>query len=360
VRPIPLALRHRLALSAVFLLFPVGTATSADAQVGPPDVEPLDGTATFTDLTGPGACSFLGEPPDNLHVGLSSFEYGTATDCGGYLDVTGPLGTVRVKITDHCRRCEPGLVDVTRTAFSRIADVGAGRVPVSYRLVRNPPLAESISLRVKDGSSRWWLQVQALDHGNPIARFEALRDDGGWRPLVHTADNYWAAQDPGLGDGPFTFRITDVFGQQVTIDQVALAPGVVQPTAARLYPAAGGSPGEPNAVPPTRHGDTSSPAQASAEPGTGLVPPLSILPPTTTPSRGSTARTSDDADGDDPDGEGAAAPGSRGDDDSHPGTAPIGPLLVLAVATAGFAWWRTRRAGGRTSGLGQAFRPTPQ
>ena len=59
------------------------------------------------------------------------------------------------------------------------ADVDAGRVPVSYRLVRNPPLAEAISLRVKTGSSRWWLQIQALDHGNPIARFEALHGPAG-------------------------------------------------------------------------------------------------------------------------------------------------------------------------------------
>ena len=38
-----------------------------------------------------------------------------------YLDVTGPLGTVRVQITDHCPRCSEGLIDVSRTAFAAIA-----------------------------------------------------------------------------------------------------------------------------------------------------------------------------------------------------------------------------------------------
>jgi expansin (peptidoglycan-binding protein) len=330
VRHIPVSLRHLRSRSAVGLVLVVVASVAspgvAVAQVGPPGVEPRDGTATFTDLTGPGACSFLGEPPDNLHVGLSTFEYGTAIDCGGYLDVTGPSGTVRVKVTDHCRNCDPGLIDVTRTAFAGIADVAAGRVPVSYRLVRNPPLAEAISLRVKSGSSRWWLQIQALDHGNPIARFEALQD-GAWRRLVHTGDNFWTAEDPGLGDGPFSVRITDVFDQQVVIDQVDLAPGVVQPTAARLYPAPGETtlPSPPTTGAPTHRGTTTTVDPLNPN---GLPPPLSILPPS--------APTDDDDDGD---GVATAAGSSDAGDRGGPpnGAAPIWPMFLVLVSAAALA-----------------------
>jgi expansin (peptidoglycan-binding protein) len=328
--------------------------------VGPPDGTPRDGTATFTDLTGPGACSFLGEPPDNLHVGLSSFEYGTATDCGGYLDVVGPAGTVRVKVTDHCRNCAPGLIDVTRTAFARIADLAAGRVPVTYRLVRDPPLAEAISLRVKSGSSRWWLEIQALDHGNPLASFEA-RQDGAWRRLVHTTDNYWAAEDPGLGAGPFTVRLTDVFGQQVTIDGVELAPGVVQATGARLYPA----PGETAPSPPTTHAPTrQGPATTvdALNPG-GLPPPLSMAPSSSVPGDD---RSTDEA------AAGAGTGTNRHDDDDGSGTGDgdeggggaMGPLVLLLAAIVAFArgltWWRARQARHRDARAGQALRPTAQ
>jgi expansin (peptidoglycan-binding protein) len=304
-------------------------ATAALGHEGPPGVEPRDGTATFTDLTGPGACSFLGEPPDNLHVGLASVEYSAAGACGGYLDVTGPSGTVRVKVTDHCNRCAPGLVDVTRTAFARIADEAAGRAPVTYRLVRNPPLAESISLRVKTGSSPWWMQIQALDHGNPIAAFE-LRTGDGWRSLVHAADNFWTAASPGPGEGPFTVRITDVFGQQVTIDDVELAPDVVQATTARLYPS---EPGPP--TPATGDLPTDDPP-ATTQPAV-LAPPLSLPPPadaaTRSGSRSATDRAEADADAD----AGDQAPAGTG------GGAPVWPLFLVLLCAAAVARAIVRR-----------------
>jgi hypothetical protein len=177
----------------------------------------------------------LGEPVDNLHIGLPSSAYGAADLCGAYLDVTGPNGTVRVLVTDHCPRCTNGVVDVSRTAFARIADVGQGRASVTYEVARNPWMPVPISLRIKSGSSSGWLQIQALDHGNPIAAFE-LQTAAGWRSLVRTADNYWTAANPGPGPGPFVVRITDVFGQSVTISDVVLVPDAVQHTEARLYP----------------------------------------------------------------------------------------------------------------------------
>jgi expansin (peptidoglycan-binding protein) len=237
----------------------------------PPAGAPRAGVAAFTDLTGGGACSFLGEPPDNLHVGLSTGEYDGASACGGYLDVVGPSGTVRVKITDHCPRCAAGVIDVTRKAFGMIADIAAGRVPVTYELVRNPPLDETISLRVKRGSSRWWMQIQALDHGNPLARFEIATDQG-WRSLARTADNYWTVDDPGPGNGPFTVRITDIYDQTVTIDNVRLAPGEVQATRAWLY--------EPGQItsPPSSPSPGSAPTEGVATSAITLTPPSTAAP----------------------------------------------------------------------------------
>lgn len=227
-----------------------------------PDIEPRSGTATFTDLTGGGACSLPGEPPNNLHVGISSLEYGAADVCGAYLDVEGPDGSVRVQITDHCRNCRAGLIDVTRKAFTQIADIDQGRAPVSYTLARNPPLASPISLRVKDGSSPWWFQIQVLDHGNALASVEmAVGPPGGpatdWRPLARSSDNFWTAANPGPGDGPFTLRITDIYGQNVTVYDVTLASDRIQHTVARLY--------QPPATPPR------SPASTSTTDGAGRV-----------------------------------------------------------------------------------------
>jgi hypothetical protein len=180
-----------------------------------------------------------------------------------------------VQITDHCRNCRAGLIDVTRKAFAEIADIDQGRAPVTYALARNPPLASPISLRVKGGSSRWWFQIQVLDHGNALASVDlAVGLPGGpattWRPLTRSPDNFWTAANPGPGDGPFTLRITDIYGQNVTVYDIALAPDQIQHTVARLY--------QPPATP------SRSPATTSTTVTTGAAPAVPLPRPTTTPS----------------------------------------------------------------------------
>jgi len=274
-------------------------------------VVPGSGTATHYDSNGGGNCSFPGPSPDHLDVALSHVEYGTADACGGYLDVAGPNGTVRVEITNQCPECQVGHLDLSRTAFARIAALETGQVAVSYSLVRNPPLTEPIAIRVKNGSSRWWLQIQALDHGNPIASFELQTADG-WRSLVHTDDNFWMAENPGPGDGPFTVRVTDIHGQSVTIDGIALAPDQVQRTDARLYDSGGAAPPPPTA-PPT----TAAPTTLAT---------TTTLPPTTTATTATPqAREADEL-------ERAVATSA---DDEGPGTATtvvaVGTFVVLAA-----------------------------
>ncbi|HET6952638.1 MAG TPA: expansin EXLX1 family cellulose-binding protein, partial [Acidimicrobiales bacterium] len=232
------------------------------------EVTPGDGTATHYDSVDGGNCSFPAAPADHLDVALSEIEYGTADACGAYLDVTGPRGTVRVVVTNRCPECQPGHLDLSRQAFARIGDPAAGQIDVTYSLVRDPPLAETIGIRVKDGSSRWWLQLQALDHGNPLASVE-LATAGGWRSLVHTQDNFWMAENPGPGDGPLTVRITDIHGQSATIDGIAIAPGEVQRSDARLYGPGEGADAGRDGGPAPRAGRAGGAA--------GGIPPL---PPT--------------------------------------------------------------------------------
>ena len=249
------------------------------------EVAPGDGIATHYDSVDGGNCSFVGPPADHLDVALDEVEYGTADACGAYVDVAGPSGTVRVKVTNRCPECPLHHLDLSKTAFARIAPLEAGQVPISYTLVRNPPVAEPITLRVKSGSSRWWLQIQADNHGNPLASFELRTGDGGWRSLVHTQDNFWMAENPGPGDGPFTVRITDVYGQSVTIDDVALAVDQVQRTDARLY-GAGSAPPPPAPPPPST---TTAPPTTT----TTVAPTTTTttVAPTTTPT---TARADDE------------------------------------------------------------------
>lgn len=52
--------------------------------------------------------------------------------CGKYAKVKGPKGTVRVKIVDTCPPCKKGSLDLSPAAFMKIADLAAGRVPITW------------------------------------------------------------------------------------------------------------------------------------------------------------------------------------------------------------------------------------
>jgi expansin (peptidoglycan-binding protein) len=292
-----------------------------------------EGIATFYESNDGGNCMMPGPPADRLDAALSHDEYGTADACGGYLDVTGPRGTVRVLITNQCPECPVGHVDLSSTAFARIADPVAGRVPVTYSLVRDPPVAQPMAVRVKGGSSRWWMEIQALDHGNPLASFE-LQTPQGWRRLTRTAHNYWTAANPGPGDGPFTVRITDIYGQSAIIDGVALAPEQVQRTGARLYGegAAGGS-ATPPAPPPTEAPpDTTAPPPATTAPPAPAPPTTVAAPASARPRRDADARAAD------------WWPASHHGDAGPPAGAVAGAVVVATGAVAAVVGRRRRRA----------------
>jgi expansin (peptidoglycan-binding protein) len=250
------ACRAALRLSAFVLAPPVGNTVHS-------------GQATFYDLqSGGGNCSYVGPPADNLFVALSPGEYDNAAACGGYLDVTGPKGKVRVKIVDQCPECATGHIDLSRAAFTKIADPVQGIVTVTYRAVVNPPLPAPLSFRIKEGASQFWFALLVIDHGNPLAKVEARSGSSAFRSLARADYNYWLA-DSGLGAGPFTIRLTDVYGQRVTASGIRMAPAQIQRTSTVMY----GS----SAAPPVQAKSATVPSRSpSARPSRSAQP----TPPT--------------------------------------------------------------------------------
>ena len=191
-------------------------------------------------MTGTGNCSFPSDGADGLYVALSPGEYGDAAACGSYLSVSGPRGTVRVKVVDQCPECEAGHIDLSRTAFARIGDPAKGVLPVTYRRLVDPPLPGPLKVRVKEGSSRYWLALLVDNTGNPLSRIEVRSGSGSWQVLSRADYNYWIAES-GAGAGPFRVRITDTRGHRLTVTGIRLAPGTIQSTSSRMYSAGGGS-----------------------------------------------------------------------------------------------------------------------
>ncbi|MFI6597039.1 expansin EXLX1 family cellulose-binding protein [Nonomuraea sp. NPDC050536] len=182
----------------------------------------------------PVTCAALpADLPAALYATVSSQEYGGAAACGGYLDVTGPRGTVRVQITGACADCRAGEVDLSRAAYGRIAEPGRPVTAVTYRQVKDPQLREPLGFRIKQGSTPDRLAVQVVDHGNPLRSVDVRVHDR-WRAMKRRADGSWAARN-GAGDGPFTFRVTDVRGHRKQVGDLDLLPGRIQRSDVFLY-----------------------------------------------------------------------------------------------------------------------------
>ena len=191
-------------------------------------------------------------------------EYDGAAACGGYLTVTGPDGSVTVQVIDQCPDCAAGHIDLSEPAFAKLAPLGAGLINVRYQYLADPPLPGPITMEVKSGSSQYWLALLADNTGNPLASVQVETASGGWISLARASYNYWIAQS-GAGAGPFTVRLTDTEGNQVTVHNVALDPGAVQSTGVYMY-GAGSDPAAPAAAPRRSRASSAAARAPSASP----------------------------------------------------------------------------------------------
>ncbi|MFJ8589922.1 expansin EXLX1 family cellulose-binding protein [Streptomyces sp. NPDC093598] len=187
-----------------------------------------NGVATHYDAKdGDGACLY-GPSPDLMVAAMNHADYETSQACGAYILVRAASGaSVTVRITNECPLpCAPGQLDLSKEAFAKLAGLSVGRTAVTWSLL-SPGTSEKISIRYKTGSSRHWCGIQALGHRNPLARLE-VRTGSGWSRLTRTEYNYFLSPD-GTGCGG-SLRLTDIYGEQLTVDGIAVRPDAVQPT----------------------------------------------------------------------------------------------------------------------------------
>ena len=270
---------------AVVLAGVVGVAlllqNGGSACAAPPSTSTSTGKATFYDLAGgTGNCSFPSAPADDLFVALGPSQYAGAAACGSYIDVTGPKGKVRVKVIDSCPECGVGHLDLSRTAFKKIADEVQGLVPIKYKAVVNPSTGP-LRMRIQEGSSRYWFSLLVDNHANRLTSVQVAGKGGSFRSAKRATYNYWIIEG-GAGSGPFKIKITDVYGHTATVSGIKLAPGVTQPTSVRL--ASGGvavSAKKPAAKKKISRSAAPSPTPSSAAP---VVAPTAVAALPTEPA----------------------------------------------------------------------------
>ncbi len=167
-----------------------------------------------------GGCAML-DPvsTDYWIVAMNLEDYNEAQLAGAYLEVAGELGTINMLVTDLLPEGKKGDLDLYVDAFPLIAPAEKGRVPVSWKIVpldsaENAP----VSYKYKEGSSEFWCGVQVRNHRYPITKLEYLDENGEFQEINRRRYNYFESDK--MGKGPFTFRITDIYGQVVVDENV--------------------------------------------------------------------------------------------------------------------------------------------
>jgi expansin (peptidoglycan-binding protein) len=200
------------------------------------DIEPCDpaathsGEGTYYDADGSGNCSFPATPDDLMVGAMNAVDYAGSAPCGACVRITGPDGSVDVRIVDQCPECPQGDIDLSPEAFAQIAAIEQGRVPIEWTYIPCP-VDGPIVYHFKDGSNPWWTAVQIRNHRHAIASVE-VREGESWVDVPRLDYNYFV-DDSGMGEGPLSFRVTDVLGNVIEDSGIPLlddadAPGTMQ------------------------------------------------------------------------------------------------------------------------------------
>ncbi|WP_145149924.1 expansin EXLX1 family cellulose-binding protein [Paenibacillus xylanexedens] len=173
------------------------------------------GYATYTGSGYSGGAVLLDPIPADMKItALNPFQLNyngvKAALAGAYLEVQGPKGKTTVYVTDLYPEGASGALDLSPNAFNLIGDPKAGKINISWKVVK-APIQGNVSYRIKEGSSQWWAAIQVRNHKYPVLKFEVKQKDGTWLNLEKQDYNHFLGT--GLGKEKLNIRITDIRGQ---------------------------------------------------------------------------------------------------------------------------------------------------
>jgi expansin (peptidoglycan-binding protein) len=186
------------------------SAGSSGGGAGTPLGQSEQGVATYYAATGDGACMFGPSPTDLNVAAMDQPEWNGSGVCGECVAVTGPKGSVTVRIVDLCPECETGHLDLSQQAFAQIADVSAGKVPITWQVVACS-VSGNIEYEIKDGSSQYWTAIQVRNMRLPVAKLEWMQN-GAWTDVAHADYDYFVVGS-GVGPGSYQVRVTSSTGE---------------------------------------------------------------------------------------------------------------------------------------------------
>ena len=213
---------------------------SADLSLG----ETYQGRATFYDAANPAGGKVAGGY-DNLSgpalggiVAINNVQWNGSEASGGFLEVSGPkqrkgAAPITVQIADLLYERADGL-DMSAEAFAKVAEPVDGIVNIEYKLVdpgddfQTPyghKIGDGIVVESISGANPYYGAIRLNNHRYPIESVDMLTEGGGKVALDRGEDNRFVINDKSGIYGTQDLLVTDVFGQQVTLDNIDITSG---------------------------------------------------------------------------------------------------------------------------------------
>jgi len=200
------------------------------------------GRATFYDAANPvGGKGNSGYdiPYGNLEgiTAINNVQWNGSEASGAFLKVSGPkqregAAPIVVQVTDQLWERADGL-DLSAEAFARVADPVDGVVNIDYELIspgdnfQTPygyTIGQGIVAEGISESNPYYGAVRFNNHRYPIESVELLEEDGSKTSLQRGGDNRFTIENGGIY-GAQDFVLTDIFGQQVTLNDINISNG---------------------------------------------------------------------------------------------------------------------------------------
>ncbi|KAL4884134.1 RlpA-like double-psi beta-barrel-protein domain-containing protein-containing protein [Aspergillus karnatakaensis] len=174
------------------------------------------GTCSFTDYTLPSHLS---------GVAYSGEAWNDAAECGSCVSVTGPDGnSIKAMIVDKCPECAPTHLDLFQSAFSELAPISEGIIPISFATIPCD-ISSPLILKNKEGTSQYWFSMQVVNANEAVKSLEVSVDGGStWQGTTRSFYNFFE-NAAGFGSESVDVRVTGVSGKTVVVEGVSVQSG---------------------------------------------------------------------------------------------------------------------------------------
>jgi expansin (peptidoglycan-binding protein) len=169
---------------------------------------------------------------------INNVQWNASEASGAFLEVSGPkqrdgAAPIIVQVSDLLYERADGL-DLSAEAFFEVAEPVDGVVNIEYKLVSPDDnfvtpygysIGEGIVVEGIPESNPYYGAIRLNNHRNPVESVELLEEDGSLVPLERGSDNRFVLNTGSAISEAQDLVVTDIFGQQVTLNDVDIASG---------------------------------------------------------------------------------------------------------------------------------------